>query len=114
MGELGVERGWGRRRESWTTCLSVRTYSVREWAGQSFFIDDSSSSDIFLQTTNKLGGYHLKKIKSRAAVTLLRLVESEEDRVELVTRLEVMSEEERLATAVIITREVQLTLTLQE
>ena len=43
-------------------------------------------------------------------MTVVRLVESEEDRLELVNRLEVMSEEERLATAVIITREVQLSL----
>ena len=61
---------------------------------------------MFLQRTNKLGGHHLKKIKSRAAVAVLRLVQSEEDRAELVSRLEVMSEGEREATAVIITREV--------
>ena len=65
-----------------------------------------SCSDMFLQRTNKLGGHHLKKIKSRAAVAVLRLVQSEEDRAELVSRLEFMSEGERQATAVIITREV--------
>ena len=42
----------------------------------------------------------------RAALALVRLVESEEDRAELVSRLEVMSEGEREATAVIITQEV--------
>ena len=61
---------------------------------------------MFLQTTNKLGGYYFKKIKSRAALAVVRLVESEEDRAELVSRLEVMSEGEREATAVIITQEV--------
>ena len=65
-----------------------------------------SCSDLFLQTTNKLGGYYFKKIKSRAALAVVRLVESEEDRAELVSRLEVMSEGEREATAVIITQEV--------
>ena len=63
-------------------------------------------SDMFLHTTNKLGGYYFKKIKSRAALAVVRLVESEEDRAELVGRLEVMSEGERQATAVIITQEV--------
>ena len=62
---------------------------------------------MFLQTTNKLGGYYFKKIKSRAALAVVRLVESEEDRAELVRRLEDVSEMEREATAVIITREVQ-------
>ena len=61
---------------------------------------------MFLQTTNKLGGYYFKKIKSRAALAVVRLVDSEEDRAELVSRLEVMSEGEREATAVIITQEV--------
>ena len=61
---------------------------------------------MFLQTSNKLGGYYFKKIKSRAALAVVRLVESEEDRAELVSRLEVMSEGEREATAVIITQEV--------
>ena len=68
---------------------------------------EGSCSDLFLRATNKLGGYHFKKIKSRAAVAVVRLVESEEDRAELVGRLEVMSEMEREVTAVIITREVQ-------
>ena len=69
---------------------------------------------MFLHTTNKLGGYHFKKIKSRAPVAVLRLVESEEDRAELVRRLDVVSERERQATAVIITREVERALTLYE
>ena len=41
-------------------------------------------------------------------MAVLRLVESEEDRAELVRRLDVVSERERQATAVIITREVEL------
>ena len=68
---------------------------------------ESCCSDLFLRATNKLGGYHFKKIKSRSAVAVVRLVESEEDRAELVRRLEDVSEMEREVTAVIITREVQ-------
>ena len=67
-----------------------------------------SCSDMFLQRTNKLGGHYLKKIKSRAAVAVLRLVQSEEDRAELVSRLDLMADGERQATAVIITQEVAL------
>ena len=40
-------------------------------------------------------------------MAVVRLVESEEDRAELVRRLEDVSEMEREVTAVIITREVQ-------
>ena len=47
-------------------------------------------------------------------MAVLRLVESEEDRAELVRRLDVVSERERQATAVIITREVERALTLYE
>ena len=61
---------------------------------------------MFLQRTNKLGGHHLKKIKSRAAVAVVRLVQSEEERTELVSRLDLMLEGEIQATAVIITQEV--------
>ena len=67
-----------------------------------------SCSDMFLQRTNKLGGHHLKKIKSRAAVAVVRLVQSEEERTELVSRLDLMLEGERRATAVIITQEVNI------
>ena len=63
---------------------------------------------MFLQRTNKLGGHHLKKIKSRAAVAVVRLVQSEEERTELVSRLDLMLEGERRATAVIITQEVNI------
>ena len=61
---------------------------------------------MFLQRTNKLGGHYLKKIKSRSALAVLRLVQSEEDRAELASRLKLMSDWERQATAVIITQEV--------
>ena len=67
---------------------------------------------MFLQRTNKLGHFYLRKIWFSRGFSVVRLVTSEKDWSDLVTTLPFMSEEELHTTAVIISHQVSTRLRL--